>query len=109
MCIRDRPITIDIILSAKNQTEAGVREASKSLNDLVKEGKQASESLGGVERFSKKTKTGLDSLGESSSRARRTMRELARERYEILLEAKDRVTPVLHGNKGGVKGIARCV
>ncbi len=101
-----QPITIDIILSAKNQTEAGVREASKSLNDLVKEGKQASESLGGVERASKKTKTGLDSLGESSSRARRTMRELARERYEILLEAKDRVTPVLHGIKGGVKGIA---
>ena len=101
-----QPITIDIILSAKNQTEAGVREASKSLNDLVKEGKQASESLGGVERSSKKTKTGLDSLGESSSRARRTMRELARERYEILLEAKDRVTPVLHGIKGGVKGIA---
>lgn len=85
-------LTIDIILTAKNRTQAGVKETARGLDTLT-------QSAG-------KAKKGLDDTDKSSRQVQRTLRELARERVMILLEAKDRLSPVLGQAKSGLKGLA---
>lgn len=86
------PITIDIILTAKNRTQAGVKETARGLDTLT--------------QSAKKAKKGLDDTDKSGRQIQRTLRELAREKVMILLEAKDRLSPVLGQAKSGLKGLA---
>ena len=86
------PITIDIILTAKNRTQAGVKETARGLDTLT--------------QSAKKAKKGLDDTDKSSRQVQRTLREMAREKVMILLEAKDRLSPVLGQAKSSLKGLA---
>ena len=86
------PITIDIILTAKNRTQSGVKEVARGLDTLA--------------QSASKAKRGLDDTERGSRQVQRTLREMAREKVMILLEAKDQLTPVLDQAKSGLKGMA---
>ena len=134
-----QPIVIEVVLTAKNQTGAGIKEASKfldtlieyagktedALNSLIAKTKETSELLGqdsqpldALSESAEEVKKELDSidcskaqkefgrLETSSKRVERELKELARDRHEILLEAKDKISSVLSSVKGGIRGIA---
>lgn len=128
------PITIDIFLEAKNRTKEGVKQAAKSLQEVKKEadgaadavsevgesskktekelngvsesGKKAKNGFDNVEKSSRKAKRGLDDVGKSSKATKRLLKELAQERAMILMEAKDRLTPVLERAGKGIRGLS---
>lgn len=129
------PITIDVIIQAINRTGQGTKAAAKALSgveqaakktaeetgrvgasarqadsglkQIEKSSKKAKSGLDGVEKSSRKAKSGLDKAEKSSRQVQRSLRELAKERYLILLEARDRVSPTLGKVRGGLKGLTR--
>ncbi len=110
-----QPIVIEVVLTAKNQTGAGIKEASKLLDNLTEYAEKAEDALNSlIEKAKKefdsidcsKAKKELEGLETSGKRVKRELKDLARDRYEILLEVKDKVSPVLSDIKGGIKGIA---
>lgn len=86
------PIVIDVILQAKNQTQDGIKKASKGLEQVGKEAQSARDKLSGFEKTAQKME--------------RSLRDAAKERYEILLEAKERVTPMLDRISSGLRGVS---
>ena len=114
-------ITIDVFLRAKNKTQDGVKQAAKALQEVKKEADGAAEAVGEVGESSKKAKTGLDNVEKSSRKAkkglddieksgketRRILKELEKERIMILMEAKDRLTPLIDRAGTGLKGLTR--
>ena len=85
-------LTIDIVAQAKDKTKAvieSIKKGFKSLGDSADNAK-------------KKTK----GLGEETKSTQRTLRAIAKEKYEIILQAKDKVQPVLTGLKYSLRGIA---
>ena len=85
-------LTIDIVAQAKDKTKAvieSIKKGFKSLGDSADNAK-------------KKTK----GLGEETKSTQRTLRAIAKEKYEIILQAKDRAQPVISGLKSSLKGIA---
>lgn len=115
------PIIIDVIIQAINRTGQGTKAAAKALSGVEQAAKRTAEGTGRVgtsakqadsglrqvEKSSKKAKSGLDQAEKSSRQVQRSLRELSRERYLILLEARDRVSPALGKVRGGLKGLTR--
>lgn len=59
--------------------------------------------LDGMEKSARKLKKGLDMADNASKQVKRALKELNRERIEILMEARDHLTPVLQKTQSSLK------
>lgn len=89
------------------QVEKSSKKVGKGLDDVEKSSKKAGKGLDDVEKSSNRTKRGLDETEKSSKRVQKTLRELAKERVMILMEARDRFSPVLGKVQGGLRNLTK--
>ena len=85
-------VRIEIPIETVDRTSAGVSKATQSINSVVNAGKRAGEY---VSKFLKSTQKTQKSLASWASK-----------KYQILLEAKDRISPALTTISRSIKGIA---
>lgn len=89
---------IEIPIETIDETEAGVKKAKRNLDDLEK---SISKIKAGMDQAQKST-TKFD---ESFDKTNRTLRQWMKEKYEVLLEAKDKVSPILKTLGSGIKSV----
>lgn len=92
-------VRIEIPIETIDETESGVSSAEKNLEKLNKAATRAGES---TERARKK----VSQFDKSAEKTQRDLAKWAKEKYEILLEAKERITPILQSLGNGLRNIA---
>lgn len=121
------PVRIDLEINTVDNTDPGLAKVTKNLEDMkkasenVKSGvKKAGESVDGFEASAKKAGDSVSKFGDSTTKAAETVSKFdksaqktqkslqswAKEKYEVLLEAKDKITPVLSTIRGGLRSFA---
>ena len=91
-------VRIEIPIEVIDDTEPELSKISDGLEDL---GKTANKTKDSVEKASKKV-TGFD---ESANKTQRTLSNWMKEKYQLLLDIKDKVSPVLNELKPGLKSL----
>lgn len=104
------PIRIDVSLTATDNTEAGVRSATTRINTLERSANSASNSIrnttSNVDRSVQQSQERISRYDETVQRTRKSLLAWAKEKYQVLLEAKEKVTPILNTVKSGLKSFA---
>lgn len=104
------PIRIDVSLTATDNTEAGVRSATTRINTLERSANSASNSIrnttSNVDRSVQQSQERVSRYDETVQRTRKSLLAWAKEKYKVLLEAKEKVTPILNTVKSGLKSFA---
>lgn len=90
---------------ALSDVEKASRKAGSGLDGIRVSGNQANIVLDNIRNSSRRTRKGLDDVRTSGSQTRRALKELAKEKATILLEARDQLTPVLEGAGSGLRGL----
>lgn len=88
--------TKDIQKNMDNLDKSSTHAAS-GLKEVEQSAKRTSKGLDSTEQSTKKASKGLQETERSSKQARRSLLELAKEKITILLEAKDKLSPLLKG------------
>lgn len=92
-------IRIEIPIEVTDDTGAGVASA---VNSLAKLAQAASK----VEKSTSSSQRAVSKFDKAMEKTQRSMAAWLKEKYEIAMEVKDKVTPVLNMIKSGIKGIA---
>lgn len=92
-------IRIEIPIEVTDDTGAGVASA---INSLAKLAQAASK----VEKSTSSSQRAVSKFDKAMEKTQRSMAAWLKEKYEIAMEVKDKVTPVLNMIKSGIKGIA---
>ncbi len=93
-------IRIEIPIETIDHTEPGISNVTRRLERVGSAANQAGASAENAGRS-------VSRFDRSSERTQRSLAKWAREKYEILLAAKDKVSPVLTAlKKSGIRGIA---
>lgn len=92
-------IRIEIPIETIDHTEPGISNVTRRLERVGSAANQAGASAENAGRS-------VSRFDRSSERTQRSLAKWAREKYEILLAAKDKVSPVLTALKSGIRGIA---
>lgn len=104
------PIRIDVSLTATDNTEAGVRSATTRINTLERSANSASNSIrnttSNVDRSVQQSEERISQYDETVQRTRKSLLEWAKEKYQVLVEAREQVTPILNTVRGGLKNFA---
>lgn len=91
-------VRIEIPIETIDETEAGVKKAKKNLDDLEK---SVSKIKSGMDQAQKS----VSKFDASAEKTNRTLRQWMKEKYEVLLEAKDKVSPILKTLGSGIKSV----
>lgn len=89
---------IEIPIETIDETEAGVKKAKKNLDDLEK---SVSKIKSGMDQAQKS----VSKFDASAEKTNRTLRQWMKEKYEVLLRAKDMVSPILKTLGSGIKSV----
>lgn len=104
------PIRIDVSLEATDNTEAGVRSATTRITTLERTADNVSSSIrnttSNVDRSVQQSEERISEYDETVQRTRKSLLEWAKEKYQVLLEARERVTPIVNTVKSGLKSFA---
>ena len=104
------PIRIDVSLTATDNTEAGVRSATTRIIALERSANSAGNSIrnttSNVDRTVQQSQERISRYDETVQRTRKSLLAWAKEKYQVLLEAKEKVTPILNTVKSGLKSFA---
>lgn len=92
-------VRIEIPIEVFDNTDPELGNAIRNINKLGQSADRAGESAQQAGRR-------VTQFDRSSERTQRTLSQWMKEKYEILLEAKDRVAPVLSTIGGGIRNLA---
>ena len=92
-------LRIEIPIETIDKTEP---ELSNLVKKLGKVGEAAEKAGGSAEKAGKK----VTKFDESAEKTQKSLAKWAKEKYEILLEAKDKISPILKTLGSGLKSIA---
>lgn len=115
----ENTVRIEIPIETVDNTEAGTESAEKNLKEMADNAekasekmKKASDSVSKYDQAAKKAKESMDRATQSSTkfdrameRAQRFLSKWTNEKYEVLLEAKDKITSVLQKINPTLKGL----
>lgn len=115
----ENTVRIEIPIETVDNTEAGTESAEKNLKEMADNAekasekmKKASDSVSKYDQAAKKAKESVDRATQSSTkfdrameRAQRFLSKWTNEKYEVLLEAKDKITSVLQKINPTLKGL----
>lgn len=90
-------LRIEIPIETIDETAAGLNSAIQGLKKLEQAYKNASQSV-------KKSNDTVTAFDKRAQKTERSLAKWAKEKYEIYLEAKEKITPVLSTIKSGLKG-----
>lgn len=106
-------IRIDLEIATVDNTDPELSKVTKNLNDMKKASENVNSSVkkagDSVSKFGDSTTKAAETISKFDKSAEKTQKSLAawaKEKYQILLEAKDKITPVLSTIKGGLRGFA---
>lgn len=106
-------IRIDLEIATVDNTDPELSKVTKNLNDMKKASENVNSSVkkagDSVSKFGDSTTKAAETISKFDKSAQKTQKSLAawaKEKYQILLEAKDKITPVLSTIKGGLRGFA---
>lgn len=106
-------IRIDLEIATVDNTDPELSKVTKNLNDMKKASENVNSSVkkagDSVSKFGDSTTKATETVSKFDKSAQKTQKSLAawaKEKYQILLEAKDKITPVLSTIKGGLRGFA---
>lgn len=106
-------IRIDLEIATVDNTDPELSKVTKNLNDMKKASENVNSSVkkagDSVSKFGDSTTKATETVSKFDKSAEKTQKSLAawaKEKYQILLEAKDKITPVLSTIKGGLRGFA---
>ena len=106
-------IRIDLEIATVDNTDPELSKVTKNLNDMKKTSENVNSSVkkagDSVSKFGDSTTKATETISKFDKSAEKTQKSLAawaKEKYQILLEAKDKITPVLSTIKGGLRGFA---
>lgn len=106
-------IRIDLEIATVDNTDPELSKVTKNLNDMKKASENVNSSVkkagDSVSKFGDSTSKATETVSKFDKSAQKTQKSLAawaKEKYQILLEAKDKITPVLSTIKGGLRGFA---
>lgn len=106
-------IRIDLEIATVDNTDPELSKVTKNLNDMKKASENVNSSVkkagDSVSKFGDSTSKATETVSKFDKSAEKTQKSLAawaKEKYQILLEAKDKITPVLSTIKGGLRGFA---
>lgn len=91
-------VRIEIPIEAQDQTNPGVQNAQKNLDNLAKSANNLNNSVG-------KASGQISKFDQHVSKTSKTLQSWMREKWELLLEAKDKVSPTVGTIKGGLSTI----
>lgn len=92
-------VRIEIPIEVFDNTDPELGNAIRGIDRLGQAADRAGES---AQRSGRR----VTEFDRSSERTQRTLSQWMKEKYEILLEAKDRIAPVLSGIGGGIRNLA---
>lgn len=115
----ENTVRIEISIETVDNTGAGTESVEKNLKKMADTAektadrmKKAADSISKYDRAAAKARESMDRATQASSkfdraveRSQRTLSQWAKEKYEVLLEAKDRVTPILQKINPTLKGL----
>ena len=90
---------IEIPIETVDNTDPELTQITKKLNGMEKAADSAASST-------KKATETVSKFDKSAEKTQKSLAAWAKEKYQILLEAKDKITPVLSTIKGGLRGFA---
>lgn len=90
---------IEIPIETVDNTDPELTQITKKLNNMEKAADSAASST-------KKATETVSKFDKSAQKTQKSLAAWAKEKYQILLEAKDKITPVLSTIKGGLRGFA---
>lgn len=90
---------IEIPIETVDNTDPELTQITKKLNNMEKAADSAASST-------KKATETVSKFDKSAEKTQKSLAAWAKEKYQILLEAKDKITPVLSTIKGGLRGFA---
>lgn len=93
------PIRIDVEIETVDNTDPELSKVTKNLNNMKEAADKANSST-------KKAGETVSKFDKSAQKTQKSLASWAKEKYEILLEAKDKISPVLSTVKSGIKGFA---
>lgn len=93
------PIRIDVEIETVDNTDPELSKVTKNLNNMKDAADKANSST-------KKAGETVSKFDKSAQKTQKSLASWAKEKYEILLEAKDKISPVLSTVKSGIKGFA---
>lgn len=91
-------VRIEIPIETIDKTDPGLTNIANNLKKVEKAANSA-------KRSAQDASTYVSKFDRSAEKTQKTLSSWAKEKYEILLEAKDKVTPVLKTLGGGLKNI----
>lgn len=92
-------LRIEIPIETVDETSAGIESVISGLSKLNKAFREAKEET-------KKAKEHVTQFDKQSQKTEKNLAKWAKEKYEILIRAKDAVAPVIGTIRNGLKGIA---
>lgn len=92
-------IRIDIEIGATNNTEPELSNLSRNIDRISVSARRSESAIGGLSRR-------VTQFDRSSEKTQRSLSKWAKEKYQVYLEAKERISPVLSGIGGKLKGFA---
>ncbi|MCM1104895.1 MAG: phage tail tape measure protein [Clostridium sp.] len=92
-------LRIEIPIETIDETADGLNAAIQGLKKLEQVYENASQAAG-------KARSGVSKFDEQAEKTEKSLAKWAKEKYEILLEAKDRISPILSTLGNGLRSIA---
>ena len=92
-------VRIEIPIETIDETEPDLSNVSKKLDKMGNAAKRAGDST-------ERARERVSRFDKSAEKTQRSLSKWAKEKYEILLEAKERITPVLQVLGRGIRNIA---
>lgn len=89
-------VRIEIPIEAIDETSAGILSAVNGLNRL-------NHALQNSKRQTEKARESVSKYDKSAEKTKKTLAAWAKEKYEVLLKAKDKISPLLLTIRGGLK------
>lgn len=104
------PIRIDVTINATDNTEAGVKSATTRIKTLENAGSNASKTIkdttDNIDKSVDKSKEKVSKFDDTIKKTQKSLLAWAKGKYQALLEAKEKVTPIINTVKSGLKSFA---
>ena len=92
-------VRIEIPIETIDNTDPGISSATKKIEKMEKAAESAN-------RAAKKASNSISQFDRRAEKTERSLAKWAKEKYEVLLEAKDRISPILHTLGTNLRGLA---
>ena len=100
-------IRIEIPIEVDDNTGPGTSSVEKNMNKVKDAADKVKSSTDQMSTSAKKANDEVTKFDRSAQKTQKSLLSWAKEKYSVLLEAKDKISPILSTIKGGLTGFGR--